>query len=233
MTLHSPTVRLLTWNIRKGVGLDGTYDLDRVVRLVSRHEPDVVALQEVDSRRARDGGSPFEFLRRALGEHCIEARAITAPDGDYGHTVISRWPLSNPMLHDISVGRREPRRAIETVVETEHGPLHLVAVHLGLAFSERRRQAQVLADVARSAPSPTVLAGEFNDWIWRGQVNAALLRNLPGRTWHRTFPSFLPLMRLDRIYCNPASALVRSWTDQRARMASDHLPVIADIAMRR
>ena len=224
-------IRILTWNIHKGVGPDGSYDLDRIVRLVSRHAPDIAALQEVDSRRAPDGDSPFSFLRKALGEHCIEARAITAPDGDYGHMVVSRWPLSNPVLHDISVDRREPRRAIEATAETEHGPLHLVAVHLGLGFGERRRQAGILAGLARSAPYPTVMAGDFNDWIWRGRVNAALIRELPGRTWHRTFPSFLPLIRLDRIYCSPGAALVGSWTDPLARSASDHLPVIADIAI--
>ncbi len=226
-----PAVRILTWNIHKGVGLDGIYDLERIVGLVRRHEPDIVALQEVDSRRAPDGDSPFSYLRQAFGEHCVEARAITAPDGDYGHVVISRWPLSGTVLHDISVGRREPRRAIETIVETQHGPLHFVAAHLGLAFGERRRQVGLLAEIARSAQHTSVLAGDFNDWVWRGWVNTTLLRELPARTWHRTFPSFLPAMRLDRIYCRPAPALLRSWTDPLARRASDHLPVIAEIAI--
>ena len=230
MTLAA-TIRLLTWNIHKGVGLDARYDLDRIVGLISRHEPDIVALQEVDSRRARDGTSPFSFLRQALGEHCLEARAITAADGDYGHMVISRWPLANAVLHDISVTGREPRRAIETIVETPHGPLHLVAVHLGLSFGERRRQAAILAALARAAPMTSVMAGDFNDWIWRGSVNAALWRELPARTWHRTFPSFLPIARLDRIYCRPAAALVGSWTAGEAWIASDHLPLIAEIAL--
>jgi endonuclease/exonuclease/phosphatase family metal-dependent hydrolase len=40
-------VRVLTWNIHSGIGPDGRYDLERVVRLVQRHEPDIVALQEI------------------------------------------------------------------------------------------------------------------------------------------------------------------------------------------
>lgn len=224
-------VRVLTWNIHKGIGPDGRYDLDRTVSLIRSHEPDVVALQEVDSRRAANGTSPFEALREAFGAHCIEARTITAPDGDYGHVVISRWPLSNPLLHDISVSRREPRQAIETIVETDRGPLHLIAAHLGLAFAERRRQVRVLVEAARAAQNPVVMVGDFNDWIWRGWVNASLLSQLPGRTWHRTFPAICPLIRLDRVYCRPATALVRSWADSEGRHASDHLPVIADIAM--
>jgi endonuclease/exonuclease/phosphatase family metal-dependent hydrolase len=227
------TIRIATWNIHKGVGLDWRCDLERVVALIRRHEPDIVALQEVDSRRPCRSGPPFEFLKQSLGEHCVEARAITAPDGDYGHMLISRWPFAETRLHDISVGAREPRRAIETTIETPHGPLHMVAVHLGLAFHERRHQAATLAALANGAPETSVLAGDFNDWIWRGRVNAALLEELPDRTWHRTFPSVLPTIRLDRIYCRPAGALLASWTDRAARIASDHLPVLAEIAIAR
>jgi endonuclease/exonuclease/phosphatase family metal-dependent hydrolase len=229
MTAAMSVIRLLTWNIHGGIGSDGNHDLARIVALIERHAPDIVALQEVDSRRP--GEPAFEFLKGALGAHSVEARAITAPDGDYGHVVISRWPLRQSRLHDITITGREPRRAIETTVDTEHGPLHLVAVHLGLAFHERRRQARALAAIAGATPQTSVLVGDFNDWIWRGAVNAALLRELPGRTWHRTFPSFCPVTRLDRIYCRPVAALVRSWTDPAARLLSDHLPVIAEIAI--
>jgi endonuclease/exonuclease/phosphatase family metal-dependent hydrolase len=231
--MKAAAVRLLTWNIHRGVAPNGSYDLDRVVALVRRHEPDIVALQEVDSRRSRGAEPAFEYLKQALGEHCVEARAITAEDGDYGHIVISRWPMSGIVLHDISVTGREPRRAIETIVATEHGPLHLVSVHLGLSFRERRRQAAKLAAIANSAPDPTVLCGDFNDWVWRGSVAATLGRELPDRTWHRTFPSWSPMMRLDRVYCRPAGTLLRSWADPSGRAASDHLPVVADIGMGR
>ena len=71
------TVRVATWNIRGGVGSDGRYDLARVVRLIKHAEPDIVALQEVDSRRATAPHEhPFIALRQALGDHCVEARTL-------------------------------------------------------------------------------------------------------------------------------------------------------------
>jgi endonuclease/exonuclease/phosphatase family metal-dependent hydrolase len=224
-------IRLLTWNVHGGVGADGIFDLDRIVALVRRHEPDIVALQEVDSRRHHKGEASFAFLRRSLGRHAVEAKAISAPDGDYGHVVISRWPMTKTVLHDISVTGREPRRAIETTIETEHGPMHLVTVHLGLSFHERRGQARALVAMVESAPETTVMAGDFNDWLWRGSVTLSLSRRLPCRSEHRTFPARCPLAKLDRIYCRPATALVKSWTDKEARFASDHLPVAALIAV--
>src|SRR3546814_12837658 len=109
------TVRLLTWNLHAGIGPDGRFDLDRIVTLVRHHDPDIVALQEIDSR-GRGDDSPFDMLAAALGSHAAEARTITAPDGYYGHALISRWPLHDVAVHDLSVHRREPRRAIEATV---------------------------------------------------------------------------------------------------------------------
>jgi endonuclease/exonuclease/phosphatase family metal-dependent hydrolase len=225
--------RVLTWNIRGGIGgPDGRYDLGRVVALVRRHDPDIVAIQEIDSRGRNDPlAAPVAVLTQALGSHVAEARTIVAADGHYGHALISRWPLSPPILHDISVLKREPRFAIETTATTSSGPLHLAAVHLGLSIGERRRQAVKLAEIAASGAVASVMLGDFNDWPWRGVVRRALAEALPGRTRHRTYPAWWPLLLLDRIYCRPAESLIRSWIDPAARRISDHLPVIADIRL--
>ena len=232
MQQRADTVRVATWNIRGGVGLDGRYDLDRIVRIIKRAEPDVIALQEVDSRRGTSAHAhPFVHLRRMLGEHAVEAKSITGADGEYGQIMLSRWPLTNIHIHDISVSGREPRRAIQADVQSAQGPLRIIATHLGLTFRERRGQVAALTAIAAAPDHPTVMLGDFNDWIWRGSVQSAIRRVLPSRTWHRTFPSFLPLIRLDRIYCRPGDAMVQSWTDRDTEGASDHLPVFADIKL--
>jgi endonuclease/exonuclease/phosphatase family metal-dependent hydrolase len=221
-------VRVLTWNIHGTFGLNPRFDLARVVALIDRWDPQIVALQEVDSRRDTQINA-FEFLQRELGEHGIGAKSITTDDGDYGQMLISRWPMTGTEIHDLSYPEREPRRAIATRVETPHGPLRVVATHLGLSIHERRAQAEKLIAIAGREPIPTILMGDFNDWFWVGSVRKALSRELPGRTRFRTFPSICPLMRLDRIYCRPRGAFVDCWTDRGARANSDHLPVIADV----
>lgn len=223
-------VRLLTWNLHGGIGPDGRFDLDRIVALVRRHDPDIVALQEVDAR-GRGTAAPFAFLAGALGSHAAEARTIAAPDGDYGHVLISRWPLEDVTRHDLTVHRREPRCAIAACIATPYGPLHLTAVHLGLGLLERRRQAAMLAAIAGTARQTTVMLGDFNDWFRFGSVRRALAAVLPGRSMQATFPARRPLFRLDRVYCRPAQALRHTETDAAARHISDHLPVIADIVL--
>ena len=225
-------VRVMTWNIHGGRRLFGRGDLGRVVEIVKRHQPDIVALQEVDSRRSGIVSEPaFEFLANTLGSHCAEARLITAVDGDYGHALISRWPLNGTVSHDVSTDGREPRAAIETTVETPFGELHVVAAHLGLSFSERRHQAARLASVAHPE-GPAIVLGDFNDWFLDRAVRRALDACMAARTQHKTFPAWLPAFALDRVYCKPADILVGSWTDPSAHKVSDHLPVIAELALR-
>jgi endonuclease/exonuclease/phosphatase family metal-dependent hydrolase len=221
----------MTWNINGALGRNPRFDLKRVVDYVQRHAPDIVALQEVDSRRARDAGlaNPFDVLRGALGTHGAHAHAISTADGDYGQALISRWPLIASSVHDLSYSEREPRRAISADIATPAGPLHVIATHLGLSLRERSRQVQILLELLGGLDRPTVVMGDFNDWLWGGSVRRTLRRVLPSCTPYRTFPAFLPLFHLDCIYLSSAIRLVRCSTDLAARSMSDHLPVIAEL----
>lgn len=222
-------VRVMTWNIHGAVGRNPRFDLARVVELIRRWDPDIVALQEVDSRRELVGAAnPFDYLPEALGVHGIGARSITGADGDYGQMLISRFPIVAHDVHDISYPEREPRCAIRALLETPIGSLTVIATHLGLSIRERRDQVRALIELA-TGKGPTVVVGDFNDWFWPGSVRKALTRVLGGRTRDRTFPSMFPLFRFDRIYCRPREVLAKSFIDPAARAVSDHLPVIADL----
>jgi endonuclease/exonuclease/phosphatase family metal-dependent hydrolase len=232
MRAKSPsTVRIMTWNIHGTVGANPRFDLAAAVALIQRWDADIVALQEVDSRRAMACGSnPFAVLLAALGTHGIDAKSITTADGEYGQMLISRWPIATSEIHDLSYPEREPRRAVRAEITTPLGPVRIIATHLGLAIRERRSQAKALIDIAGGSTMTTIVVGDFNDWFWPGSVRSALSRELPGYTRYRSFPSWLPLLRLDRVYCRPATALIRSYIDVTARACSDHLAVIADVA---
>jgi endonuclease/exonuclease/phosphatase family metal-dependent hydrolase len=227
-----PTIRLLTWNIHGALGRNPRFDLERVMMLIRGWQPDLIALQEVDSRRKLpNGGDPFHLLQDALGKHGVSARSITTADGHYGQMLISCCPIRDSEVIDISAPEREPRRAIKAEVETPAGLVRIVATHLGLSVGERRGQARKLIELAGEPGMTTVVLGDFNDWFWPGSVHGVLARELPGRSRFRTFPSFCPVLRLDRIFCRPAASLRHCFRDPAARYISDHLPVIADIAL--
>jgi endonuclease/exonuclease/phosphatase family metal-dependent hydrolase len=223
----------MTWNIHGSLGRNPRFDLDRVVGLVKGHGPDIVALQEIDSRRARAAhiDDPFDVLQQALGTHGIGARAVTTTDGAYGQALISRWPMLNTEIHDLSYPEREPRRAIRTDIDTPAGRVRVIATHLGLSLRERRSQAVPLLKLLGTRQTATIALGDFNDWLWAGSVRRRLGQALPAYTRHATFPSRWPVFQLDRIYLSSRATLLASHTDLEARHISDHLPVIADIRL--
>jgi endonuclease/exonuclease/phosphatase family metal-dependent hydrolase len=223
------TLRVMTWNIHGALGRNPRFDLAGVVALIQRWDADIVALQEVDSRR-RPAGNTFAYLQDSLGRHGIGAKSITTADGDYGQMLITRWPIAESEIHDISFPEREPRRAVKAEIATPLGTVRVVATHLGLSIRERRSQARTLLGIAGQCAMTTIVVGDFNDWFWPGSVRSALSRELPAYTRYRTFPSRWPLLRLDRVYCRPETALIRSYLDVEARACSDHLAIVADVA---
>jgi endonuclease/exonuclease/phosphatase family metal-dependent hydrolase len=222
-------IRVLTWNIHAGIGADGRYDLARIMRLVERHAPDVVALQEIEARGRRESAQPFAILKAELGGHAVEAPTIMGADGYYGHMLVSRWPIHDAALHDVSYWRREARCVISAMVAAPGGAFRVFSTHFGLRARERRWQAARLADRVAQIGGPVLAIGDFNEWSWRGAVDRALAPILPGRTRQRTYPARRPSFALDRIYCRPAAMLGTSWTDLASSEASDHLALIAEI----
>ena len=88
------TLRIMTWNVHGIFHLNPDFDLDGVCSIIRHWSPDIVALQEVDSRGRTD--DPFALLAKAVGHHSVDARSIVTEDGDYGQVLLSRWPFAEP-----------------------------------------------------------------------------------------------------------------------------------------
>jgi endonuclease/exonuclease/phosphatase family metal-dependent hydrolase len=222
----SDTLRIMTWNVHGTFNLNPHFNLNGVCAIIKKWAPDIVALQEVDSRGRSD--DVFGRLADSVGEHRVEARSIIAEDGHYGQALLSRWPFAAaPKITDVSYQEREPRRAISARVRFPIGEVTVIATHLGLSVHERYAQARALVDLIDKPRS--IVLGDFNDWFWVKSVRRVLASHCPVRTRLRTFPSRLPVLLLDRIYLTPDGTIIKAWTDHEARGYSDHLPVVADI----
>ena len=227
------TIRLMSWNIHGGAGSDGVRDADRIVALIDAAAPDILAVQEVDTRCVGVGGQGIvALLADAVGEHRAEAYTLIEPDGEYGQALFSRLPLFEHATHDISWRRREPRRVIDVTAAAGGWRLRVLATHLGLSLRERRFQARGLdRALGPRMDVPTVVLGDFNDWLPWGAVYRRLKPRLPVVTGVRTFPARLPLLTLDRIYASADLTLKSAHTVPAAHRASAHLPVVADLIM--
>jgi endonuclease/exonuclease/phosphatase family metal-dependent hydrolase len=239
--------RLLTYNIHRAIGVDRRFRPERIAAILRRYRADLVLLQEVDA------GAPRSHMLD-LAEHLAELLKyeywalglnVYLKVGRYGNATLSRFPIGRQRNIDLTLGGLKRRGAQHTqiLLPTKTGtsvPLEVYNVHLSLTATHRRRQmAHLLGlDDVRKCAAPCVVAGDMNDW--RGLLKQKLFvpagfecatnRGNGSRWAIRTYPSFAPAGGLDKIfYRGPLELLhVRRSRLTLCRVASDHLPVIAD-----
>ena len=232
-------MRLLTYNIHKGVGTDGRRDLGRIADVVRHYDPDVVALQEVmwfDGRRGRRPQAPELAKRIGLSYGAV---ALNCPKrvGIYGNVTFSRPELLEHRNLDLTVPLKRPRAALHTLVRGEDGDVHVFNVHLGLVGVERTAQARrLVAEIDELAPqsAPVVVLGDTNDWNQRlgpRVLEPAGFRDVAVEA--ASFPSWYPVARIDRVYVRGELTVKRAFSSRLplARVASDHLPVVVDVVL--
>jgi endonuclease/exonuclease/phosphatase family metal-dependent hydrolase len=236
--VESPArIRVVSYNIHECVGRDRRRDPKRVAAVLRDIAPDIVGLQEVDARPGPGTESmQMQYIADVLGFEAIAGPTITRHDGHYGNALLSRWPVRQTRHIDLTVYRREPRGAIDVDVDVRGIPLRFIATHLGLLPGERRLQVRRLLEVLdQGPPRPVVLCGDVNEWLAIGRPLRWLHARLGFSPAIATFPARRPVFALDRVWVCPRAALVdaRVVTSVGARLASDHLPIVADLALGR
>jgi endonuclease/exonuclease/phosphatase family metal-dependent hydrolase len=232
------TIRVLTYNIHHGEGVDGKLDLQRIAGVIRSVDPDLVALQEVDQRVERTNGidQPAE-LARLTGMHVAFGGNIKLQGGDYGNAVLSRWAIeatTNHLLPCLDGGEQRGVLEVKVALPGVRSPLHFLATHLDHRpdGKERLSSAKKINSLgAREAESPAILAGDLNDVL-----DSAALVELR-KSWHTTndkplptIPVSRPLRQIDFVLVRPAARwrVVETRVLEEA-VASDHRAVLAVI----
>ena len=244
-------LHIASYNIHKG--------LSQFNRRLTVHElrdrlgtlgTDIVFLQEVQGghglRARRFHHQPCwpqtEFLAGhvytdfAYGKNCVY------DTGHHGNAILSRYKILSWENEDISAHAYESRGMLHCEIEVPGmaTPVHCINVHLGLTEGGRKRQlAMIAARVHKLVPddAPLILAGDFNDWQMRvGRYFhdelglAEVFETHHGRS-ARSYPSFLPMFQLDRIYVrrfNIEAAHVQ--TGNAWHRISDHAALTAKLS---
>jgi len=223
------TFTVASYNIHKCAGLDRRVDLGRIAEVLKEINPDLVGIQEVLRPQADALAERLE-MRIAMGP-------TTKQNGlPYGNAVLTRLPIQGSHAFDLSWHSREPRGGIRLDLTMEGSLFHVFNVHLGLKIRERADQVRTLIGehvLDRGLTGPRIVIGDLNEWF-PGAVGRMLRRELHGpRIIRRTHPAPLPIFPLDRIYWDRhfVSDGFRVHRSRLARVASDHLPVVARLQM--
>jgi endonuclease/exonuclease/phosphatase family metal-dependent hydrolase len=234
-------LRIATYNIHRCRGLDRRVMPSRIAAVLAAINADVVALQEVIGSSATNPGHAQE-LGAELGMGWVMAPVRRLRGHLFGNVVLSRLPIRHHTQYDLSWKDREPRGCQRVDLAVEDRTIHLYNVHLGTALFERRHQAVRLAAVVRDrrVEGPKIVLGDFNEWT-RGLATRMLSEQLHSVDLfghlkkRRTYPGIFPFLHLDHIYYEGAQVEVRKLELPRTRrslIASDHLPLVADLRIR-
>lgn len=225
-------LRLASYNIRKSVGLDWQRDPARSIRVINQLEADVVALQEVDRRlKPRHAVLDADMILRETDLRPVPLGGSPVSLGWHGNALLVRKDLEVTETALIELPGIEPRGGVTVSLPTEFGPLTLVGVHLGLRRGCRRLQlARILDHLDPEMRPLSAIMGDFNEWSGRRGTEAlgdGFRLVTPGRSFHAA----RPLACLDRFALGPGLRLLDSGVERgaEARIASDHLPVWADL----
>jgi endonuclease/exonuclease/phosphatase family metal-dependent hydrolase len=230
-------VAVATYNVHRCIGRDGRQDPDRIARVVRETDASVIGLQEIESfQRGEPQHHQLTQLVRGTGLIAVAGPALYRPQAHYGNSLLTRERLLRVQRHDLSVAGREPRGAVEVDLEIEGCRIRTIVTHLGLRAAERCLQTRQLLDIVASQPGvPTIVLGDFNEWLFCGSRLSWLRRELGKSRGRRSFPARFPILALDRVWVtHPGRVLTtRAHRSLLARVASDHLPMTAVVEFSR
>lgn len=220
------TLRLMTYNIRNGNGMDNVCNFQRIANVINNASPDVVAVQEVDSMTNRSG------KKYVLGEiaertqmHSYFVQAIDYDGGKYGIGLLTKQvPLR---LQTLSLPGSEEARAL---ILAEFEDYIYCCTHLSLTEEDRMKSLEMIKTLAAASKKPFFLAGDMNaepesEFIKGLQKEFQILSNLK----QPTCPASDPKETIDYIATlkqNAAKFVIISAEALNEPVASDHRPVL-------
>jgi endonuclease/exonuclease/phosphatase family metal-dependent hydrolase len=235
-------LNVLTYNIHGCVGLDRRCSPERIAEVIAQSAADVVALQEVDVGRPRSANeNQPEVIGNLLNMRHSFYATIRHGNEQYGGALLSRLPLE-PVKVGVLPGRPhlEPRGALWGKIDADGTPINVVTTHLGLRPFERKEQVDMLLGPEwlyhKDFTTPSILCGDLNLTPF-----SPLCRRL-GRCLHDVrrlakrpyrHGTFLGLFAIDHIFVSNDFELkgLKVLDDRRARLASDHLPLLAELEL--
>lgn len=241
-------IRILSYNIHKGFNISNTdFILEQIRKAMREVNADVLFLQEVlgDHSHSRctipDWATAiqFEYLADTVWPHFAYGKNAIYSEGHHGNAILSKFPIIDWTNQVISTNRFEQRGLLKArvLIPQLEREIILANTHLDLTQGGRDQQAKmIIADLQKEKDTPYVLLGDFNDWNKKiskrieSELNVTeAFKTLHGK-YPATFPSFLPILSLDRVFLNKMKAIQAvTLKDGHWKKLSDHLPLYVEI----
>jgi endonuclease/exonuclease/phosphatase family metal-dependent hydrolase len=245
-------IRVMSYNIHKGFSFFNTkFILHELKKAIQEVHADIILLQEVvgeNKIHAKNKSdwpteSQFEFLADQIWPHFSYGKNAIYNESHHGNAILSKFPIIMSENINISNHPIEQRGLLHVEIELpeQSGTLHIFNTHLDLTQMGRKQQIKKIIKRAQEhvpPDTPFIIGGDFNDW--NHQVNHSFSEFLQlSEAFHAstgqsatTFPSFLPLLKLDRLYYRKFKVVkTHKLTGAPFQQLSDHIPIVADLIL--
>ena len=232
------TLRVMTYNIHVGVGMDKKLDLQRIADVINRERPDLVGLQEVDRGVKRTEGKDeiAELAAMTKMEYAF-APNLDFQGGKYGVAILSRFPIRKT-VHTMFENKREAERRGMLLVEVEvdRQLLTFVTTHLDYQFEDGRLfETEQLLKHLGEVKGPLIVVADLND-VPSGSAYQ-LMRTKFDDAWvvsrakgdGFSYPADKPAKRIDHVFSGHGVRAKKAWVVET--LASDHVPVVAELEL--
>ncbi len=231
---------IMTYNIRHGVGMDRVLDLERAARVIETANPDIIVLNEMDNGTARSFGVlQADSLGRRLKMNARFGRSIDFDGGEYGNALLSKYPIVDFQVVDLSTDTLLEGRSIFLArLDLGLDTLFIMGTHLGLIPEEQSEQ---ITRIIHALPDDQklLMAGDFNftadseaytritDYLEDG-----ILKTNPETGF--TYPADVPEKRIDYIFIGREVVPVDNplIDTHEILTASDHRPQVLKFILR-
>ncbi len=235
------TLRVMTYNIHVGVGMDKKLDLQRIADVINAARPDLVGLQEVDRGVKRtEGKDEIVELATMTRMHYAFAPNLDYQGGKYGVAILSRLPIKSTEHRMFENKRESERRGMLRVeVKVDGKRLNFVTTHLDYQFEDGRLlETEQLLKFLEGVKNPLIVVADLND-LPSGSAyklmstkfdDAWLTSRAAGDGF--SYPADKPVKRIDHIFYLRSDQIraKKSWVIET--LASDHIPVIAELEIK-
>lgn len=232
------TLRVMTYNIHVGVGMDKKLDLQRIAGVINAARPDLVGLQEVDRGVKRtEGKDEIAELAALTRMEYAFAPNLDYQGGKYGVAILSRFPIKSTE-HRMFENKREAERRgmLRVEVEVERKTLNFVTTHLDYQFEDGRLfETEQMLKFLEGLKGPLIVVADLNDEpagsaykLMRTRFDDAWVTS-GAKTEGFSYPADKPVKRIDHIFYSTGDRMRarKSWVIET--LASDHVPVMAEI----
>jgi endonuclease/exonuclease/phosphatase family metal-dependent hydrolase len=215
------SIRVVSYNIRHGKGLDGQVDLQRTAEVLRSMNADLIALQEVDRHQLRSGlQDQAKVLAEMLGMYYRFSPSIVLGFGEYGNAILSRYPIVGHERVALP-GILEYRSLLKVTVQAGDRLLVFAGTHLGLKLEEREQQMPLIYEALADVHAPAIFAGDFNMGTGHSLMKELITK------WVKLERAEAPPSEIDHIFALGGKA--PQGVKAVSSIASDHEALVADV----